>query len=362
MSQSGEAREPEHPPVDGPAAPEGRGFLVAGIVVLVAVVALLAALAHGDDALDQVAREEARFPSPPTTTLPAAPVSSAPVTPSPTAAPSAAPSVAPSAPASSATTTTAAPTTPPTTTPPTTAPTTSPPPTPGPTTTVAAGVPATPDSTAPDTSGPDSTPDAPPYVAQLVPSVAAHTGPLTPEAAAAAIQEILATGRHDIAAPGPTVAICAAVPLAQPLALDGRWERDGHRVATSGTMRREPPGFGECLDDDGEALAPGAYQYIVRDTGGHESAAGGIVLGAATAAQPFVNDGATAVCTIRIAPATARYFESYVYLAAPIAPGAAVTLTVAGVEQDVETLACDGSRLASFSFLPDAARVQPLDP
>jgi hypothetical protein len=342
VSQSGEAPEPEHPVIEGLATPEGRGFLIAGVIVLVAVVAILAGLARGDDALDELAREEARFPSPPPTT----PVTAAPATTLTAGIP---PTVA----------ATPAPAPPATTVPPTTVP-----PAPAPTTTLAAAGPTTPPGGSPPaTTTPDSSPEAPPYVAQLVPSVAAFPELLaTPEEAAAAIDEMLASGRHDVAAAERTATICAAVPMTQPLALEGRWERDGRRIASSGTLRREPPGFGECLDDDGDVLETGAYQYILRDTSGRGSAAAGIVLGAVPVEQRFVNDGDVAVCTIRIAPATTRYFEAYVYLAAPITPGAGVTLTVAAVEQDVETVACDGSTIASFSFLPDSATIQPLDP
>jgi hypothetical protein len=215
----------------------------------------------------------------------------------------------------------------------------------------------------PGSSPPTSEPEAPPYVAQLVPSVGAFPELLaTPEEAQTAIDELLATGRHDIAVPGRTATICAAVPMSQALALEGRWEHDGRRIAMSDLTRRDAPGYGECLDDDGDILEAGAYQYIASDSEGRESAAGGIVLGAALVEQRFENDGDVAICTIRIAPSTTRYFEAYVFDAAPIAPGAIVALRVAAVEHDVQTLACDGTVLTSFSFTPDADVVQPLDP
>jgi hypothetical protein len=151
--------------------------------------------------------------------------------------------------------------------------------------------------------------------------------------------------------------------MSQPLALRGRWERDGRRIALTDLERRDAPGFGECLDNDGDILAAGADQYIAIDNDGRESAAGGIVLGAALVEQQFANDGDEPICAVRIAPATTRYFEVYVYDAAPVTPGSAITLAVAAVEQDVETVGCAGGEvLGAFRFHPDSAAVQSLVP
>ena len=92
VEQPGEAPEPEQPdaqpttPLPPPTPPgdvvideavdppddgiAGRGFLVAGILVLVTVVGVLAWMARPDDALDTAGRSEERFPAP-TTVVPA---------------------------------------------------------------------------------------------------------------------------------------------------------------------------------------------------------------------------------------------------------------------------------------------------
>ena len=69
------------------------------------------------------------------------------------------------------------------------------------------------------------------------------------------------------------------------------------------------------------------------------------------------------MCLVRIAPSVSRYFEVYVYTAQPIVRGARVSIPVAAVRQDVEAVGCaagDDDVLATFSFDPDAATVQPL--
>ena len=69
------------------------------------------------------------------------------------------------------------------------------------------------------------------------------------------------------------------------------------------------------------------------------------------------------ICAIRIAPSVSRYFEVYLYDAAPIAEGATVTLPVAGVEQDVETVRCERDEVVSAASRSSrVGEAQPLDP
>ena len=201
-------------------------------------------------------------------------------------------------------------------------------------------------------------------IGALVPNVAAFEQlPPTPAEAQVQIDQLLAGGRHDVAAPGPVVALCAAVPLDAAVQAGTRWERDGQEIATSVALGRVPPGFGECFNDAGEPLPDGSYQFIAIDTEGNESAAGGIVVGARRIEQRFTNNGEDPLCAVRIAPESSRYFEVYLYDATPIAPGSSVTLPVADVDQDVEAVACgSGEIVASFDFAPQAGEVLDLVP
>ena len=115
--------------------------------------------------------------------------------------------------------------------------------------------------------------------------------------------------------------------------------------------------------DQKAPLVAGSYQYVAIDSEGHESAAGGIVIGAPRIDQPFTNNGDEPVCRVRIAPSVSRYFEVYVYSAQPITRGAQVTIPVAAVRQDVETVGCQPGTddvLAKFSFDPNPVNVQSL--
>ncbi|MET0458692.1 MAG: hypothetical protein ABW195_05570 [Ilumatobacteraceae bacterium] len=353
MEEAGGTTEPKQGP---------RGVIVVGILLLVTLVGIVAWVAGGgdDDVVQSVEQADQRFPDPETTavataSVPAAPGTTVPVTvpatpvatPAPTPAPTEAPVTTPTP------TPTPAPTPAPTEAPMTVPPATAPP----------AGVPPS-GSAGPATSGPpgSTTPTGPrAAVGELVPFVAAIAEPLTtPEAVQAQIDELLTSPRHDIAAATDVAALCAVVLLDAPIEVEGRWERDGHRVLTSSMADRTAPGFGECVGNDGDPLEDGSYQYIATDDDGEESAAGGFVVGAARIDQRFVNNGDTPICAVRIAPSTSRYFEAYVF-DAPVAPKNVVTLAVADVRQDVETTACNSNAVVtSFAFHPDPDDVQEL--
>ena len=344
MEEAGGTPEPQQ---GGP-----RGVIVVGILLLVALVGIVAWVAGGgdDDVVQSVERADERFPEPATTvaatssvpldpasTVPETVPASVPATPVATPAPTPAPTEEPS--------TTAAPTLPATSPAPTTPPTGS-------------DVPVT--SGAPDPTSPTGSGAA---IGELVPFVAAVAEPLTtPEAVQGQIDQLLAAPRHDIASEADVSALCAVVLLDAPISVEGRWERDGHRVLTSSMAARTAPGYGECVGNDGDPLDDGSYQYIATDADGDESAAGGFVVGVARVDQRFVNNGDAPICTIRIAPSTSHYFEAYVFQS-PVTPKSEVTLPVADVRQDVETTACDdGAVVASFDFDPDPESVQALDP
>ena len=197
-----------------------------------------------------------------------------------------------------------------------------------------------------------------------MPSVAGLADPLpTAEHVRAQVAQLLASPRHDVASAGPVRAMCAVVPLDGPVELAGRWERDGRRVSSTDSAPRDAPGFGDCVGNEGDPIEPGSYQYVATGADGSESAAGGFVVGAARIDQRFINNGADEVCGVRIAPVTSSYFEAYLFDVEPVASGMVISLPVAAVDQDVETLSCrKGEVLATFEFRPAVGQVQPLRP
>jgi hypothetical protein len=194
-------------------------------------------------------------------------------------------------------------------------------------------------------------------LAAIVPDVAASPVLLSPQEQAAQLSELLASQRHDVATAAPAAMLCAAVGLDAPLEVSGRWERDGQEVASTDLSSVAAPGFGDCVDDGGEALEQGAYQFLVVDADGRESAAGTIVLGAPSVSQQLTNDGNQPVCVVRIAPSRAGYYEGYDLSADPLAPGGSITIAMASTEQAVRASGCgpEGDVIAQFEFDPDPA-------
>lgn len=369
MEQDGGASEPHEtepeqedpggpPPAESPPSSTGsdgprRLLVIGGAVAVVAVIAAIAFTVGGDGDLA----------SPPASdsddleiTLPAGDSSSTslavtvPPTPAPTPAATAPPP-----------TTLVPPTTPVPTTPPPAPPTSVGPTTVAPTT--AAG------ATAPPATAPPTTVAATPAVSidAIVPSIAASRRHLsTPQEVQATIDELLRSGgRHDVAIPGRIDTLCATVQLDGPIELSGRWERDGDVIAETSLVLRSAPGFGDCIDNDGDPLEQGSYQYIATDVDGTDSAVANFVVGGVRIDQQFVNNGEEPVCAVFVAPSSSDYFEDFVF-ASPLPPAASVLLPIADVPQDVEVLGCLGQHddrvLSDFDFNPTRGVPQVLFP
>jgi hypothetical protein len=206
-------------------------------------------------------------------------------------------------------------------------------------------------------------------IESIVPYIAASRRYLaTPAQVQTLVDRLLQRGgRHDVALSGSVSTLCATVALAGPIEVSGRWERDGDEIAGTGIVLRTAPGFGDCIDNDGEPLEPGSYQYIATDVDGTDSAIGTFVVGAARLDQQFVNNGEEAVCAILVAPTSSDFFEDYVF-STPMSPGSSVVIPIADVRQDVEVWGCRGdddeitATRSDFDFDPAPGEPQPLNP
>jgi hypothetical protein len=203
-------------------------------------------------------------------------------------------------------------------------------------------------------------------VASIVPDIAASRRFLaTPQQVQTTVDQLLASGgRHDVALPGTVATLCATVELAGPIEVSGRWERDGQEISETGLVLRNAPGFGDCIDNDGDPLEAGTYQFVATDAEGTDSAAAGFVVDAVRIDQQFVNSGDDPVCAIFVAPTNAGFFEDYVF-APPLPPGAAVVIPIADVPQDVRVSVCPDSEAREdfdFDFDPTPGEPQPLIP
>jgi hypothetical protein len=206
-------------------------------------------------------------------------------------------------------------------------------------------------------------------IESIVPDLAASRRYLaTPDQVQALVDRLLQRGgRHDVALAGNVPTLCATVALSGPIELSGRWERDGDEIAETGVILRTAPGFGDCIDNDGEPLEPGSYQYIATDVDGTDSAVGNFVVGAARVDQQFLNNGEEDVCAILVAPSSSDFFEDFVF-STPMRPGSSVVIPIADVSQDVEVWGCAGAddeptpTRSDFDFDPTPGELQALNP
>jgi hypothetical protein len=209
-------------------------------------------------------------------------------------------------------------------------------------------------------------------IESIVPDLAASRRYLaTPGQVQSLIDRLIARGgRHDVALSGNVPTLCATVVLSGPIELSGRWERDGDEIDETSIVLRPAPGFGDCIDNDGQPLEPGAYQYIATDEDGTDSAVGTFVVGAARLDQQFVNNGEEDVCAVLVAPSTTDFYEDFVF-SSPMRPGSSVIIPIADVSQDVEVWGCAGAAddddnttptRSDFDFDPTPGEPQLLDP
>jgi hypothetical protein len=343
------------PPAEPPGTPAERPrrlLVVGGVIAAVGVIAAISYTIGGGGDLTSPPPDDGLA-----ITLPEASISAPGV-----ATSAASRTVATTVPPTTAAPTTAAPTTVATTVAPTTA---------APTTVTPATVALTAPATTPGAGGPTTA--APTgggvSIESIVPDLAASRRYLaTPDQVQSLIDRLLQRGgRHDVALPGNVPTLCATVALSGPIELSGRWERDGDEIAETGIVLRTAPGFGDCIDNDGQPLEPGSYQYVATDVDGTDSAVGNFVVGAARVDQQFVNNGEEDVCAVLVAPSTTDFFEDFVF-STPMRPGSSVIIPIADVSQDVEVWGCAGAddettpTRSDFDFDPTPGEPQPLNP
>ena len=146
--------------------------------------------------------------------------------------------------------------------------------------------------------------------------------------------------QHPIAVEDGPGTICAVVPVAAPLMAEGRWERNGEPIASSGEQRRDPPGYGDCIpNDDGEPFRDGVYQYVAVGPTGATSAAATVVVGSSSVVVWFLNSGDEPICLVHVSPEAADFYEALA-TDGPIQPGEAIAVEVADIDQDVRLFGC----------------------
>jgi hypothetical protein len=191
-------------------------------------------------------------------------------------------------------------------------------------------------------------------VRTLVPSIVAYGERLESEAERqAAVASALNDGTNTVAVEAAPAMLCSIVPVTTPLMASGRWERNGDQFASDEMIRRDPPGYGDCVvAGDDERFDDGVYQYIAVGPTGATSAAATVVVGARPVRVWLLNNGDTAVCLVQASPDQADYYESY-QPNRQVRPGEAVAVRLADTATDVRVYGCPPDEvLRSFDLSP----------
>jgi hypothetical protein len=191
-------------------------------------------------------------------------------------------------------------------------------------------------------------------VRALLPRIVAYAEPLESEgerqtAVASAINE----GSITVAVERAPAMLCAVVPVTTALMASGRWERNGDEFASDEMVRRDPPGYGDCVAaGDDERFDDGVYQYLAIGPTGATSAAGTVVVGVPSIAVWLLNNGGAPVCLVQASPPEADFYESF-QPGQPVAPGEAVAIRIADTDNDVRVYGCPPDDvLRSFDLTP----------
>jgi hypothetical protein len=211
-------------------------------------------------------------------------------------------------------------------------------------TTVAATTTAVTTTVPPTTSPPSLPPPADEEsdpVAALVPSIVAFDEVLDdPVERQAAVATSLTELQNTVATEEPPQTLCAVVPVAAPLMAAGRWELDGEPLTTSPELRRDPPGYGDCLDREAvEGFDEGVYQYVATGPTGARSAAVTFVLGVPSVAVWLLNNGDQPICLVQASPHAADFYESFT-ADSELLPGEALAIRMASVDHDLRIFGC----------------------
>jgi hypothetical protein len=170
----------------------------------------------------------------------------------------------------------------------------------------------------------------------------------------AAIDQALDNPNTAIAVEDGPGTLCAIVPVTAPVMADGRWERNGEPIASTGETRRDPPGYGDCLPNDGgEPFRDGVYQYVAVGATGARSAAATIVIGVGTVVVWLLNNGEDPVCLVHASPTQADFYEAF-NPGDPLQPGEAAAVRLADVDHDVRLFGCPPDEVVrTFRLSPE---------
>jgi hypothetical protein len=163
----------------------------------------------------------------------------------------------------------------------------------------------------------------------------------------------LAEGDNPVSTADAVLNLCAAIPVDAPVGARVSWSRDNVSVLDGTSRTFSSPADGNCINNNGEPLADGAYEVFFTDDADGESGVALFTVGAATRSQEFVNDSAIELCSVDLGPTTSGFYQSFELTSEePIVIGESIIIDVADVEHEARGVDCSEATQESIFFLP----------
>ncbi len=216
------------------------------------------------------------------------------------------------------------------------------------------------ESTVPVTTLPPETTTTAPVVADgsvdgLFVSVEAFPDVIAEAELDATIQRIgLNEGNNPVSSADPVLNLCAAIPVEMPVSATVTWSVDNVTLSEGAERVFATPADGNCINNSGQPLAPGAYEVSFTDAAGATSGVALFSVGVATVNQEFLNDTGADLCSVELAPTAAGFFQPFeVDGGVPLVAGESILIDMADTEHEIRGVGCaDGEPSASFFASP----------
>jgi hypothetical protein len=184
--------------------------------------------------------------------------------------------------------------------------------------------------------------------------IEAHAEVIPDEQLITALEQLgLAEGDNPVSTADAVLNLCAAIAVDVPVAARVSWARDSIAVFDGPSRSFSSPADGNCINNNGEPLADGAYEAFFADVAGGESGVALFTVGAATREQEFLNDSDTELCSVDLGPVTSGFYQTFELATdEPVAIGESIIIDIADVEHEARGVDCSGTAQESVFFLP----------
>jgi hypothetical protein len=187
--------------------------------------------------------------------------------------------------------------------------------------------------------------------------IEAHAEVIPDEQLITALEQLgLAEGDNPVSTADAVLNLCVTIAVDAPVAARVSWAHDSIAVVDGPSRSFSSPADGNCINNNGEPLADGAYEAFFTDVADGESGVALFAVGAVTREQEFLNDSDIELCSVDLGPVTSGFYQTFeLTTAEPIAIGESIIADIADIadiEHEARGADCSGTARESVFFLP----------